>query len=114
MKTKGDCYEANARFILGYKIDDDEKIKKEGYKLIHGVTMNTTDGKAMGHCWVEKDDMVYDYSNDKEVKMPKFLYYELGHIPFDGHKLYKYDWDEVGKMMIKHKSWGPWESKPPR
>ncbi len=82
--------------------------------MIHGVTMNTTDGKAMGHCWVEKDDMVYDYSNDKEVKMPKFLYYELGHIPFDGHKLYKYDWDEVGIMMIKHKSWGPWESKPPR
>ena len=54
---KGNCYEVNGRWMIG----------KNGYKLVHGVAMNQKDGKSMGHCWIEKDDLVYDYSNDKEL-----------------------------------------------
>jgi len=25
----------------------------------------------MGHCWVEKDGVVYDYSNNTEIMLPK-------------------------------------------
>ena len=76
--------------------------------------MNRKDGKAMGHCWIEKDDMVYDYSNDKELIISKDIYYEIGQIPFDGHKLYKYNYKNMGKMILKYEHWGPWESNPPR
>ena len=100
----GDCYESNGRWMIG----------KDGYRLVHGVTMNQRDGKAMGHCWIEKDDMIYDYSNDKELIISKDIYYKVGQIPFEGYKLYKYSYINMAKMIIKHEHWGPWESKPPR
>ena len=101
---KGNCYEVNGRWMIG----------KNGYKLVHGVAMNQKDGKSMGHCWIEKDDLVYDYSNDKELIIHKEIYYEIGQIQFDGHKLYKYNYKDMGKMILKHEHWGPWESKPTR
>jgi hypothetical protein len=58
--------------------------------------------------------MVYDYSNDQKIKLPKKRYYELGGIPVKGYKLYKYNWEQMGKLMIRNKHWGPWDSKPPR
>ena len=104
IKIKGDCYESNGRWMIG----------KDEYKLVHGVAMNQRDGKAMGHCWIEKNNMVYDYSNDKELVISKDIYYKIGQIPFDGHKLYKYSYVNMSKMILKHEHWGPWESKPPR
>ena len=41
-------------------------------------------------------------------------FYELGKIPVKPHKLYKYGWEEMGKLMVKNGHWGPWDSKPPR
>jgi len=38
----------------------------------------------------------------------------LGNIPVKPHKLYKYNWEEMGKLMVKNGHWGPWDSKPPR
>ena len=35
-------------------------------------------------------------------------------IPVKGYKLYKYNWEQTGKLMIKNKHWGPWDLKPPR
>lgn len=104
IKIKGDCYESNGKWMIG----------KDGYKLVHGVAMNQEDGKAMGHCWIEKDNTVYDYSNDKELIISKDIYYKVGQIPFEGYKLYKYSYINMAKMIIKHEHWGPWESKPPR
>ena len=101
---KGDCYMANGRWMIG----------KDGYQLVHGVAIMVRDQKPFGHCWIEKGSMVYDYSNDQKIKVPKKEYYKLGGIPVKGYKLYKYNWEQMGKLMIKHKHWGPWDLKPPR
>ena len=60
-KPKGNCYAINGRWMVG----------KQHHKLVHGVVKNQKDGKAMGHCWVEKDGVVYDYSNNTEIMLPK-------------------------------------------
>ena len=101
---KGDCYAANGRWMIG----------KDGYQLVHGVAIMVRDQKPFGHCWIEKGSMVYDYSNDQEIKVSKKKYYELGGIPVKGYKNYKYNWEQMGKLMIRNKHWGPWDSKPPR
>ena len=95
---------ANGRWMIG----------KDGYHLVHGVAIMVRDQKPFGHCWIEKGSMVYDYSNDQKIKVSKKKYYELGGIPVKGYKLYKYNWEQMGKLMIKNKHWGPWDSKPPR
>ena len=95
---------ANGRWMIG----------KDGYQLVHGVAIMVRDQKPFGHCWIEKGSMVYDYSNDQKIKVSKKKYYELGGIPVKGYKLYKYNWEQMGKLMIKNKHWGPWDSKPPR
>ena len=101
---KGDCYMANGRWMIG----------KDGYQLVHGVAIMVRDQKPFGHCWIEKGSMVYDFSNDQEIKVSKKEYYKLGGIPVKGYKNYKYNWEQMGKLMIRNKHWGPWDSKPPR
>ena len=89
-------------------------IHNVGYQLVNAVAIMARDQKPFGHCWIEKGSMVYDYSNDQEIKVSKKKYYELGGIPVKGYKLYKYNWEQMGKLMIRNKHWGPWDSKPPR
>ena len=101
---KGDCYEANGRWMIG----------KGGYQLVHGVAIMVRDQKPFGHCWIEKGSMVYDYSNDQEIKVSKKEYYKLGGIPVKGYKNYKYNSTQMGIKMIKSKHWGPWDYTPPR
>ena len=102
--AKGDCYAANGRWMIG----------KRNYQLVHGVAILARDGKPFGHCWIEKGQLVLDFSNGKKVRMSKKKYYELGGIPVKPHKLYKYTFEEMAKKMIQHEHWGPWDSKPPR
>ena len=78
---KGDCYAANGRWMIG----------KDDYQLVHGVAIMVRDQKPFGHCWIEKGSMVYDYSNDQEIKVSKKEYYKLGGIPVKGYKNYKYN-----------------------
>ena len=101
---KGDCYMANGRWMIG----------KDGYQLVHGVAIMVRDQKPFGHCWIEKGSMVYDYSNDQEIKVSKKEYYKLGGIPVKGYKNYKYNSTQMGIKMIKSKHWGPGDYTPPR
>ena len=106
----GDCYEANGRHLLNQGFVD----KAGGHVLVHGVAILSTDGKPFGHCWIEKGSTVYDFSNGKNVKINKNVYYQMGGIPVKGHKNYKYKLDDVRKKIVKTGHWGPWDSKPPR
>ena len=101
----GDCYEANGRWMIG---------KDNSYRLVHGVAILPSDGKPFGHCWIEKGSQVMDYSNGKDIKISKKKYYDLGKIPVNPYKLYKYTSEKMGLNIIKNKHWGPWDLKPPR
>ena len=106
----GDCYQANGSQILN------QNFVGKGKKLIlvHGIALLQTDGEPFGHCWLEDGSKVYDYSNGKNLEIPKKVYYQLGGIPVEGYKNYKYTFEEVRKKVVKTGHWGPWDSKPPR
>ena len=106
----GDCYEANGRHLLNQGFVD----KAGGYVLVHGVAILSTDGKPFGHCWIEKSNTVYDYSNGKNINIPKKVFYSLGQIPAKGYKNYVYKFKDLRKQVFKYEHWGPWDSKPPR
>lgn len=102
----GDCYRANGRYLLNST--------ESGLKLIHGIAILQTDGKPFGHCWLEKGNKVYDFSNGKNITMDKKVYYFLGGIPVKGFKNYEYTAKQVNEKINKYEHWGPWDSKPPR
>ena len=60
----GDCYQANAKEIMY-----NDKLK--GALLIHGIALLSSDRKPFGHCWIEKGNTVYDFSNGRDIKINK-------------------------------------------
>ena len=107
---KGDCYKANGRIVMKKMSASDAK----NWILCHGVGILLTDGKPFGHCWIEKSNTVYDYSNGKNINIPKKVFYALGQIPVKGYKNYVYKFKDLRKRVAKYEHWGPWDSKPPR
>jgi hypothetical protein len=77
--------------------------------LVHGMVngQGALEGKRFGHAWVEKGDIVYDYSNGKRLDLPKQVYYAMGNIKEEDNKYYK--WRESLKWMVDEGHWGPWE-----
>jgi len=109
--AKGDCYEANARWIWlnNNKPDINE------YTLVHGVAIGQKgteiENMEFGHCWIEKGEMIFDHSNNRNISVPKVLYYAIGQI-FEmqkKYKFYRYKLSDIIKFMMKTKNWGPWE-----
>jgi hypothetical protein len=66
-------------------------------------------GVRFGHSWVEDDEFVYDYSNGKDLKIPKFFYYYLGDIQKVEPKYYRYTFAEAKKKMLESGHFGSWE-----
>lgn len=102
--TGGDCYQANGRKIL-------DKTDSSGWILCHGeVTgQGAIKGVRFGHCWCEEGDQVHDFSNGRNLTVPKILYYALGNI--DEKKVFKYTPDQLRKIVVKDGTWGPWEKE---
>lgn len=98
----GDCYQANGRKIL-------DKPENSGWVLCHGLVtgQGKIAGLQFGHCWCEDDEQVYDYSNSRNITIPKVLYYALGNI----EKVFRYKPSEVRKIVIEDGTWGPWEKE---
>ena len=111
--ANGDCFEIHSRFIsnsiIGYNRKD---IKYEpGWTLVQGVVTGSpdteVDGIRFGHSWMEKDNMVWDISNGRDIKLPKDLYYKLGNIK--EQECYKYDEAQTRANILKYGHWGSWE-----
>lgn len=102
----GDCYEAAGNLIMSPKYKD--------FILVHGqVTgQGAIDGVKFGHAWLEDSDgMVYDYSNGREIILPKQIYYLIGKIEDKKPLLYKYTAEEARNKMAKSMHYGPWDLK---
>ena len=79
--------------------------------LVHGLVsgQGKLEGIKYNHAWVEDDHIVYDYSNNRNIQLPKSLYYRIGDI--QKGEVYKYNFEEVNKNSLKYKTYGPWEPK---
>lgn len=112
MSKKGDCYEISAKLILDDFWRDSRRLPNlsSSARLVHGMVkgQGALEGIRYGHGWVEDGSVVYDYSNGRELKLPKELFYAIGDIR--DKDLYKYKKEEVRKWVLREETWGPWEA----
>ena len=112
IEATGDCYYSAGQFIFNDKFKAN-KIKFIGTPyLVHAEVQGQ--GKIShlryGHAWVEDDSFVYDYSNQRELVIPKFLYYAIGDIKTNNPLKYrKYTFDEASKKMLETGNYGCWD-----
>jgi len=88
----GDCYQANGNEFIS--TDNSNTI------LVHGIVINQIDNLPMGHCWLEETiirnkgtnkefeyTICKDFSNGRNIELPKELYYLFGNIDFKNNDL---------------------------
>lgn len=106
----GNCYVASANFLIENAYT--KKISFIGTPyLVHAeVTgQGAIEGVRYGHAWVEDDIFVYDYSNGREIIVPKRLYYRIGQVVNKKGKYVKYTKDEARRKMLKSGHYGCWD-----
>jgi len=98
----GNCFEVAARYVIDNKLFGNKNLK-----LVHGVVIGqgVIAGIKYDHAWVEDGDVVLDFSDNKSIKLPKFLYYALGKI----NAVSVYSPEIVRKKMLKYQHYGPWK-----
>jgi len=107
----GDCYEAAGNFCIGSMYSPELEFVGEPY-LVHAEVkgQGKAEGLRFGHAWVEDDENVYDYSNGREIVMPKVVYYAIGDIQTNDPKKYqRYTFPEARAKMLKTKHYGSWD-----
>lgn len=95
----GDCYETAARMVL---LDDWRAT------IVHGTVtgQGPVAGIRFGHAWLELGDLVFDFSNGKNVAMPRERYYEIGDIREE--QVRRYEPEEARAEVDRTGHWGPW------
>ena len=108
-QAKGDCYETSGRIAIDGGIKGIEFVGKP--YLVQAEVRGQGDlmGVRFGHSWIEDDEFVYDYSNGKELKIPKVFYYYLGDIQTIEPRYYRYTFAQAKKKMIETGHFGSWE-----
>jgi len=108
-KTKGDCYLVAGQLALEIK---NKNIDYKGTPyLVHAeVKHSAIEGLRYGHAFIEDDENVYDFSNNREIIMPKQLYYYFGDInPRDKKKYRKYTFKQAREKMLSTGNYGCWD-----
>lgn len=103
----GDCYKSAGDFCMLAPVE----FIGEPY-LVHAEVkgQGKAEGIRFGHAWVEDDENVYDFSNGREIVMPKVIYYAIGDIQTKNPKKYlKYTIPEARAKMLKTKNYGSWD-----
>lgn len=106
MKAEGQCYK------VAYQFFDRNNYKNPGMKLVHGLIIGQgpIEGKKIDHAWVEYNGYVYDYTlSEKYQVLPIRDYYKLARL--NEKDLIKYTPDQVLKLVLEHKTYGPWDYK---
>ncbi|MAG24179.1 hypothetical protein CMI47_01240 [Candidatus Pacearchaeota archaeon] len=103
----GDCFEANGRYFMDHAV---LRGNDSSLRLVHGEVAGQGKlwGTRFGHAWVEDGDDVVDVSMGRDVRMPRILYYALGHID-QIDNLHKYDVPTFRERITEHEHWGPWD-----
>lgn len=115
--TGGNCYEVAGNIAMDSKMPKSLRNKSTNFNgtpyVVHAqVTgQGAIDNVKYGHAWVEDDVFVYDFSNGRELIIPKELYYFIGQVEMKKPIYYKYPFDVAVEKMLSSKHYGPWELK---
>lgn len=118
----GDCYEAAGKYILdasklymgsGGRVEGDTA-DASNLTLVHAEVagQGAMEGETFGHAFVVEgrgmDATVIDRSNNRDIRLPRILYYAIGQIEDIGN-YHEYTPEEMMIRLLKYKHWGPWE-----
>ena len=97
---RGDCFRVAGNMIIDHP----------NFLLCHAKVagQGKFKGKMIWHAWNEDGDMVWDYSNGREIIVRKERYYKIAKIK--DKNIVKYTHDEAIKLMLKHKTYGDFPS----
>ena len=103
----GDCFEANGRYFMDHAVLPGNA---KNLRLVHGEVAGQGKlwGTRFGHAWVEDGDDVVDVSMGRDLRLPRVLYYALGHID-QIDNLHKYDVPTFRNRIAEYEHWGPWD-----
>lgn len=97
---EGDCFSKNGKLFW-------DNPNKWEY-LVHGV-IHFPGIIPHGHCWLERDGLVFDYSNENIVEnFPTGVFYKLGRIIGKHGLLRRYDMKQAAKFMVETGHYGSW------
>jgi hypothetical protein len=108
----GDCYVVAGRIALNNRLPKGENREFVGEPYVtHAQVMGqgAIAGLKYGHAWVEDDVYVYDYSNGRELKIPKVVYYKLGQVIEQQPIYFKYTFGEAKRKMAETGHFGSWD-----
>ena len=108
----GDCYVVAGRIALNNRLPKGENREFVGEPyVIHAqvIGQGAIEGLKYGHAWVEDDVYVYDYSNGRELKIPKVVYYKLGQVIEQQPIYFKYTFGEAKRKMAETGHFGSWD-----
>jgi hypothetical protein len=119
-KGGGDCYVAAGDIVLNQLQRQRFKFLATGDEiqfigtpyLVHAEVkgQGAVEGIRYGHAWIEDDVLVYDYSNGRQLVLPKELYYRVGDIQTDNPKKYqKYTFEEAKDKLLSTGNYGCWD-----
>jgi hypothetical protein len=107
---KGDCYYVGGTAVINEHIDDREYIGE--LHLVHAEVQGQGDISHIryGHAWIEDDVNVYDFSNNRELIIPKIVYYAIGDVKTDNPLKYqRYTFNEARRKMVESGHYGCWD-----
>ena len=104
----GDCYKVSGDYIIDNSISP---LGKTVY-LVHAEVQGQGDFSKIryGHAWIEDNSLVYDFSNNRQIILPKFIYYNIGQVNEKDPKKYRrYTVKEARKKMLETGNYGSWD-----
>jgi hypothetical protein len=109
LDATGDCYLVAGQLALEIKSKDIDYIGTP--YLVHAeVQHSQLKNIRYGHAFIEDDVNVYDFSNNREIIIPKQLYYHFGNINSKDKKKYrKYTFKEAREKMLSSGHYGCWD-----
>jgi hypothetical protein len=111
----GDCMSAAVNLMMQFNSSFFAKpIKSKSGKtvLVHALVrgQGAAKGLRFPHAWVEDGDEVLDYSNGREIRMDKKVYYAIGGIkPKEKGAYSVYTYQEMKRKLVSTKHYGPWD-----
>lgn len=114
----GDCYYVAGNVAMNERLPNIVKeLNMPEFKgtpyVVHAEVLGqgAISGLRYGHAWVEDDFFVYDFSNDREIILPKQLYYQFGDVKQIAPKYYKYTFKQAIDKMLQAGHYGSWDLK---
>lgn len=114
----GDCYYVAGSIAMNEKLPKEVKafnlMEFQGTPyVVHAEVsgQGAISGLRYGHAWIEDDLFVYDFSNGREITLPKQLYYQWGDVKLKAPKYYKYTFKQAIDKMLETGHYGSWDLK---